>query len=32
VGIGAAVEAFVYDLDRHNIEAVWYDYTAAANK
>ena len=21
--------AFVYDLDGHNIEAVWYDYTAA---
>jgi catechol 2,3-dioxygenase-like lactoylglutathione lyase family enzyme len=22
--------AFVYDLDGHNIEAVWYDYDAAA--
>ena len=21
--------AFVYDLDGHNIEAVWYDYAAA---
>ena len=24
--------AFVYDLDGHNIEAVWYDYAAATNK